>query len=706
MNSNSSNSGSIESYNHLKDEKSPYLLQHATNPVDWYPWFEEAFEKAQQEDKPIFLSIGYSTCHWCHVMAHESFEDPEIAELMNDTFVAIKVDREERPDIDSLYMQVCTMLTGRGGWPLTIIMDADKRPFFAGTYFPKESRYGRIGLKDLIKRIADLWQHQRSDLKKSSEEIITSLQEATNLETSKDNLNKTILDDAYLKAKRSYDSLYGGFSQAPKFPSPHKMLFLLRYWKRTGLDCPLEMVDTTLTKMRQGGVFDHLGFGFHRYSTDAKWLLPHFEKMLYDQALLALVYTEAFQATKKELYRQTVIEILEYVQKNLLDFKGGFYSAQDADSEGEEGKYYTWSQNELESSLTVEEMTFVKKMFHLEKEGNFLDEANKKKTNLNVLHMNKSHDQIRKELDITESNFKQQWAAIRMKLLKIRQQRIPPHTDDKILTDWNGLMIAAFAIAGRVFDEESYIRVAENAAGFILKMMFDDGRLYHRYRQGDRAIKGLLDDYAFTIWGLLELYESTFKTNYLKKALSLQKLMDDLFWDKEQKNGYFLTPKDGEELLIREKTIYDGAIPSGNSVAVFNLIRLSRLQAKPELEEKAMTILTSFAEMIKSSLLAFTMSLVSLEYLYGDSYEFVFVGDLQNKKLNQLLKTLYVCFIPHKVILHFPLKEEKQKAIKSLTDFVEYKTTINDQPTVYVCKNKFCKKPTNEPEEMIKLVET
>ncbi|MEA2069935.1 MAG: thioredoxin domain-containing protein, partial [Asgard group archaeon] len=406
------------SYNHLKNEKSPYLLQHADNPVNWYPWSEEAFQKAKKEDKPIFLSIGYSTCHWCHVMAHESFEDEEIAKLLNETFVCIKVDREERPDIDNLYMKICTMLTGRGGWPLTIILDTQKRPFFAGTYFPKESRYGVIGLKHLIYRIRDYWENRRSELETSAKEIITELQNYHEKSTKGSaGLDKTILKQAFNNIEHSFDNIHGGFSVAPKFPSPHKMYFLLRYWQRTNNQKALEMVEKTLTKMRLGGIYDQLGFGFHRYSTDRQWKVPHFEKMLYDQALLIFLYTEAYQATNKVLYQQTVVEIISYLQTTLLDKQGGFYSAQDADSEGEEGKYYTWTNKELKDILTKKEYSFIASIFTIIDSGNFVDQASGEKTGRNILYLSQSFADLSEQFNLTKTAFLRKFTEIRQKLL-------------------------------------------------------------------------------------------------------------------------------------------------------------------------------------------------------------------------------------------------------------------------------------------------
>ena len=474
--------------NRLQFEKSPYLLQHADNPIDWYPWGDEAFEKAQKEDKPIFLSIGYSTCHWCHVMEHESFEDPEVARLMNEIFVSIKVDREERPDIDKTYMTVSQMLTGSGGWPLNIIMTPDKKPFFAGTYFPKESRFGRVGMLDLVPRIQEIWLNEHQKALDTADQVVAALQKmsqqtVTQLKYSDEEegtLGKAILDAAYKQLADLFDEVHGGFGSAPKFPTPHTLLFLLRYWKRHDDEQALKMVERTLQAMRLGGVYDHIGFGFHRYSTDSKWLLPHFEKMLYDQALLAMAYTEAYQVTQKEEYARTAQEIFTYVLRDMTAPSGGFYSAEDADSEGVEGKFYVWSQEEIRHILDEEEAEFVMRVFNFEKGGNFKEQATGLKTGENIVHLQKPLADLAAGFKVTEQELRHRIENIRQKLFDIREQRVHPHKDDKILTDWNGLMIAALAKGAQVFDEPRYAQAAERAARFILDEAHDEnGRLLH-----------------------------------------------------------------------------------------------------------------------------------------------------------------------------------------------------------------------------------
>ncbi|MBK5114250.1 MAG: thioredoxin domain-containing protein [Candidatus Heimdallarchaeota archaeon] len=688
-------------YNRLIKEKSPYLLQHATNPVDWYPWGKEAFEKAKKEDKPIFLSIGYSTCHWCHVMAHESFEDPVVAKLMNDTFVNIKVDREERPEIDNIYMTVCQMITGSGGWPLTIIMDAEKKPFTAGTYFPKESRFGRIGMLELIPKIKNYWDNNRDELQMAAKEVISQLQSIETIPG--EELKQDMLDEAYREATLLFDEKNGGFRGAPKFPTPHKLMFLLRYWKRTGNKGALMMVEKTLTAMRSGGMYDHIGFGFHRYSTDSEWLLPHFEKMLYDQALLVIAYVEAYQATKKDEFRVVAEEILSYVLRDMTSQEGGFYSAEDADSEGEEGTFYIWTNDDILKVLGKEDGNLFLQVYNFEKEGNFKDQATQKKTGSNIPHLRKSITDLASELKISTKELSEKLEVMRAKLFENRETRIHPHKDDKILTDWNGLMIAAFSIAGRTFGNEEYITASEKALDFIIKNLeTDSGRLMHRFREGEVAIKGMIDDYAFLIWALLELYQTTFKAVYLKKAIQYNDILIEHFWD-EDKGAFFFTPNDGEELLVRKKEIYDGAIPSGNSVAMLNMLRISRITMDLTLEEKAVQMNKLFSTTIEQSLLAFTLFLSALEYAFGPSFEVVIVGKYNANDTSEMLKAVSSEYVPNKVVLFVPSDEENPE-IYNITDFVKYKSAKNDKATAYVCINRFCKFPTNEIGKMLELL--
>ena len=671
-------------FNKLKSEKSPYLLQHAKNPVNWYPWGQEAFDRARDEEKPIFLSIGYSTCHWCHVMAHESFEDEEVAKLMNEVFVSIKVDREERPDIDKIYMTICQMMTGSGGWPLTIIMTPDKKPFFAGTYFPKESRFGRVGIIDLIKRIKELWNNQRNELLNSAEQITFSLQNIDQ-ESPGEKFSDEILKKAFRQLSIQFDSVNGGFGNRPKFPTPHNLIFLLRYWKRSGDKKALEMVETTLQAMRKGGIYDHIGFGFHRYSTDSIWLVPHFEKMLYDQALIAIAYIEAYQATKNNLYKETAQEILSYVLRDMMSQEGGFYSAEDADSEGEEGKFYVWTQEELKDILNNDDLELAIKTFNIEESGNYLEEASGKKTKSNILYLK---DFPKKE------NF-ENLKKIRLTLFSERVKRIHPHKDDKILTDWNGLMIVALAKGTTAFQEPKYLETAKKAINFILSNLRDSkNKLLHRYKDGVSEIDGFLTDYSFLIWSLIELYESTFNIFYLKTALELHEIQIEDFWDNNV-GGFYFTAKDTEELLTKQKEIYDGAIPSGNSIAMLNLLKLSYITGNHELEEKADILLRVFSEKIKANPLAYTQFLIAIDFALGPSYSLVVAGNIDAIDTKELIKALLNEYLPNKVFM-FRNIEKPTPDIDEYSNFVEFFYNLDDMATAYVCINKTCKPPTHD----------
>jgi len=586
-------SESQHSANRLIDEKSPYLLQHAYNPVDWHAWSEDTFALARDKDLPVFVSIGYATCHWCHVMERESFEDQEVAQALNRSFISIKVDREERPDIDQIYMNACQMISGRGGWPLTVVMTPDKRPFFAATYIPKHGRFGQAGLLDLLAEISRLWNHDRDRITSSARQVTDNLQRLHQ------NLPETTLDASTLQAafkslEQRYDPEYGGFGQAPKFPAPHNLLFLLRYWQRSGKHEALNMVDTTLKAMRQGGIFDHLGYGFHRYSTDRSWLVPHFEKMLYDQAMLIMALAETYEHTRDPLYAQVIEETAGYVFHDMTDVSGAFYSAEDADSEGVEGKFYVWTEQEIDKLLSPEEARLAKKVFGLTPEGNFKDEATGRRTGANILHLPLPLDQAAESLGIDPENLSSQLETVRSKLLTARNQRIRPLLDDKVLTDWNGLMIAALAQAGRILGNDEYTQAAKQSARFILESMYQDGRLLHRYRDGQAAIPGMLDDYAFFIHGLIELHTATAERQYLESALDLTRTCLHHFWDPHN-GGFYLTPDDGEDLLTRPKEVTDGAIPSGNSVFLSNLLRLGQLTDNTELAQKANELITAFS---------------------------------------------------------------------------------------------------------------
>jgi len=688
--------------NRLINELSPYLRQHAHNPVDWYPWGTEAFERAQSEDKPIFLSIGYSTCHWCHVMAHESFEDPEVARLMNEAFVSIKVDREERPDIDSVYMSICHLMTGGGGWPLTIIMTPDKRPFFAATYIPRAGRFGLIGMMELIPGVRELWASRRGEALNVSGRIATLLQQTSQGMPGAE-LNETTLELAYEQLAKRFDGRHGGFSNAPKFPTPHNLLFLLRYWKRTGDSAALDMVEKTLQAMRRGGIYDHVGFGLHRYATDSQWLVPHFEKMLYDQAMSAMAYTEAYQATGKGDYGKTAREIFTYVLRDMTAPEGGFYSAEDADSEGEEGKFYLWTQEEVFRLFGDEERDFVARVFNIEKDGNFAEQRTGRKSGVNILHVTKSLEELASDLSLSRSDLESHLEAIRQKLFAYREKRVHPMKDDKILTDWNGLMIAALAKGAQYFDEPEYAEAARHAADFLVgNMRKTDGRLWHRYRDGQAGVQANLDDYAFLVWGLVELYEAVFAVKYLRVAVELTEDMLRHFWDGDT-GGLYLTPEDGESLLVRKKEIHDGAIPSGNSVAMLNLLRLGRMTATPDWEEKAAAVGRAFSQSVKQSLSAHSQLMVALDFGVGPSHEVVIAGNAQAEDTSTMVKALRTRFLPNKVVLLNP-DEQDSPEMSQLAAFTRNQTSIEGKATAYVCLNYNCKSPTTDVNKMLELL--
>ncbi|NPD88321.1 MAG: thioredoxin domain-containing protein [Asgard group archaeon] len=684
--------------NHLINEKSPYLLQHAHNPVDWYPWKDETFEKAKKENKPIFLSIGYATCHWCHVMERESFENEQVAKILNDNFVSIKVDREERSDVDSIYMTVCQMMTGGGGWPLTIIMTPEKKPFFAGTYFPKSGQFGRPGLIDILNQVAELWENSRDEVLTSATDITTHLQKNTdNIPTSYD--AEEFIARAFDIFDNRFDKVFGGFGNAPKFPSPHNLLFLLRYWKRAGDEIALNMVEKTLQKLRQGGIWDHIGYGFHRYSTDREWLVPHFEKMLYDQAMLTIAYTEAYQATKNPIYKDTAEKILKYVMRDMTSPEGGFYSAEDADSEGVEGKFYVWTQEEIKKLLDKEDADLFIKFSGISQEGNFFEEASKEKTSDNIIHTKNTLTDLAEELKLPETELESRMENIRELLFEYRKKRIHPLKDDKILTDWNGLMIVAFAKAARVLGNEDYLVSAAKASEFILSEMKNkEGKLLHRFREGDKSITANLDDYAFMIWGLLELYETTFEAKYLKESLVLSKIIMEYFWD-ESKGGFYFTPEYGEELLIREKTIYDGAIPSGNSVSMYVLLKLGRLTSNPTYEENANKIAEIFAQQVQKMPNAYSFLLLGLDFALGPSFEIVVVGDPDSQETTSMIEELRNQYLPNKVVLFKSTKNEKE--ISNIIEILKEYKTIENKPTAYVCQEFVCKNPTTDIDIML-----
>ncbi len=691
--------------NRLIKEKSPYLLQHAHNPVDWYPWCEEAFQKAKQEDKPIFLSIGYSTCHWCHVMEKESFENEEVAALMNDAFISIKVDREERPDIDGIYMSVCQMMTGSGGWPLTIIMTPDKKPFFSGTYFPKKNKFNRIGMIELIPKINEAWLNKRDDINKSADDITNSLKIST-VSNEKAELTNEVFDRAFENYRQRYDSVNGGFGSAPKFPSPHNLMFLLRYYHRTKNESALEMVSHTLTQMRLGGIYDHIGFGFARYSTDREWLVPHFEKMLYDQAMLCMAYTEAYQITKENLFKQTAEEILEYVLRDMTHPEGGFFSAEDADSEGEEGKFYLWTIEEIRNVLSDDAKLFIK-LFNIDDGGNlpageagWTDESKAMMTETNILHLKNSIDNLKKTDEFKHIDLIEFITRTRRKLFDEREKRIHPHKDDKILTDWNGLMISAFCKAAGVFNNNLYKLTAEKAMNFILtKLRTNDGKLIHRFRDGEAGLPAHIDDYSFIIQALLDLFELTFKPEHLKTAIEFQEILFKHFLDKDG-GGFFFTSDESEELISRQKDLYDGAYPSGNSVILSNLIRLGKFTANQKYDETAEKMINTFSKQIDDYPSVFSQFLTGLDWVLNQSYEIVIAGEEKSEEVSGAIKTLRSIFLPNKIFIYNKGDEELLKIIP----YLSVNRTIKNQLTIYVCENFKCNMPVHSVDEALLII--
>jgi uncharacterized protein YyaL (SSP411 family) len=676
--------------NRLIKEKSPYLLQHAYNPVDWYPWCDEAFEKAKKEDKPIFLSIGYSTCHWCHVMERESFEDEEIAKILNENFVCIKVDREERPDIDQFYMNICVMVRGHGGWPLTIIMTPDKKPFFVGTYFPKESTYYKIGLKDLLLQLSELWKKEKDKVLTRADQILKNLKLLSKQSTNVELLNEEDLNNCYLHFKDNFDPIYGGFGKAPKFPSPQNLMFLMRYYYFFKEKKALEMAVKTLKQMAKGGIFDHVGYGFHRYSTDNLWLLPHFEKMLYDQAMLLLAYTEAYQITKNEDFKKIVEKIIVYLIRDMENLKGAFYSAEDADSEGEEGKFYTWEYKELEKILEDDFEVF-KKISNIKPEGNYREEATNRPSGRNIIHISRDWQELSLELGKSPEEIKEVYNRAIKKLFEARENRIRPLKDTKILTDWNGMVIKALSKAGRFFNIDEYIEIAKRTADFIISNLYKDGVLYHRYKDGEAKVKGNLDDYAFLIWGLIGLYQSTFEDKYLEIAINLTDKAISLFWDYEE-SGFFFSSKDNKDILIRQKELYDSAYPSGNSIMYNNLVDLFKMTSDLKYKRYIESMEKLYSYPIKKVPFGSPMFLIGFMNMLKP-IEIVASGD-KNKTL-AILKDIDREFIPNKT------QVLKSEYTTKLSDFIK-NIPDSKSPLFYICRDFTCSQPVKTKEEILK----
>jgi len=669
--------------NRLINEKSPYLLQHAYNPVDWYPWSEEAFSKARTEDKPVFLSIGYSTCHWCHVMSHESFEDVEVARILNRDFISIKMDREERPDIDSVYMTVCQIMTGSGGWPLTIIMTPEKKPFYADTYLPKTSRYGKIGLIELLEEVAKQWKTNRRRLVEAGEEISTYLGKLTERRTEGEP-SRELIKNAFDSFSRNYDPKWGGFGVAPKFPTPHNLIFLLRYSRLENSAEALKMSEKTLEQMYKGGIFDHIGGGFSRYSTDDKWLVPHFEKMLYDNALLAYAYLEAYGLTKRRLYRSVAEKTLRYVLRELTDPKGGFYSGQDADSEGVEGKYYVFTPEEIERVLGKSEGRKFCERFGISGEGNFEGKS------IPNLIENPSFEDEGPDI-----------SALCEKLYDYRLKRTSLHKDDKILTSWNALMISTLAKASFLLGEKSYLDAAVRAESFISEYLTDKtGRLLVRWRDGEAANLGQLDDYSFYALCLLELYNATFDASYLKKALRIAGETMRLFEDSEN-GGYYIYASDSEQLISRPKDVYDGAMPSGNSVAALVLGRLAQLTGDETIRtaaDRQLRFISGAAGEYPSG------SAFSMIALLGSLYPSMELVCVTSGREAPRELTDFLCEEPSLNLAVILKTSENSSLLSEVSPFTSEYPIPEKGSLYYLCRNNSCFAPTESIQEVKRLI--
>ena len=674
--------------NSLINEKSPYLLQHAHNPVDWLPWGSQALARAKSENKPLFLSIGYSTCHWCHVMAHESFEDPEVARLINSLTVPVKIDREERPDLDGVYMAACQLMTGAGGWPLSIFADHQGRPFYAATYIPKNAGFGRAGLMELLPAIHQAWTDRRGEVEASSAKVHEALRESQTPGPAAGEPDATDLAAAFAHLSQRFDPTWGGFGAAPKFPSPHGLMFLLRHYKRSGDHRALHMVDKTLTAMRLGGIFDHVGLGFHRYSTDGQWLVPHFEKMLYDQAMLAMAYTEAWQVTQRPLFAQTAKEIFAFALRDLRDDGGAFLSAVDADSEGQEGKFYLWTEEQVRRVLAPDQAQVYLKLYNFAATGNFRDEAAGRAVGTNIPRLT---DQPGDQAAWLEQ--------ARARLFAAREERVRPNVDDKILTDWNGLMIAALAKASLAFAHPPLAKGAAQAADFILARLRDSsGRLAHAYRDGQAQVPGTLDDYAFFIWGLVELYQASFDPVWLQAALDLCAQLLENFWD-DQAGAFFLTAQDAETVLVRQKDFLDAALPSGNSVAMLVLLKLGRMAGRPDLTERAARLARCPAHLVKTHPTAFTMLLCAVDLALGPGADLVLAAP-DPDSLEPFLEPLRRAFLPGLLLL----RPDPEGRLAELASFTTAMTPLDNRATAYVCLDGRCQPPVGQVSEMLKLL--
>ncbi len=662
--------------NNLINETSPYLLQHAHNPVNWFAWGEEAFEKAKAEDKPVLISIGYSACHWCHVMEHESFEDEETARVMNANFVNIKVDLEERPDVDQIYMAFVQMTNGNGGYPLNVFLTPDKLPFFGGTYFPPVNRYNMPSFQRVLESVADAYKNKRDELLHSANEILGEIRRVGLVEVEREGLNLDQLDKAFQSFVRTFDNVNGGFGGAPKFPPPMSLEFLLRYYKRTGNENALEMVKKTCDKMAHGGIYDQLGGGFHRYTVDAIWLTPHFEKMLYDNAQSARIYLHLFQVTKDEFYKRIAVETLEYVRREMLDEKGGFYTAQDADSEGVEGKFFVWTPAEIEEILGDADAPVFNFFYDISEDGNFEEK--------NILNVKNSLSETAEVLKIPEEKLKEVLMRGREKLFTEREKRIKPFRDEKVLTAWNGLMLATFAEASAILDNQDYLAIARRNADFILDNLQKDDYLLRSWKDGQAKLNAYLEDYANFAYGLIELFQVLGEVKYLREAKRLADILITEFWDADG-GAFFFTANNHEELIVRTKDFYDNATPSGNSAAADVLLKLAHLVGDEKYERFAVTVLRLVSPQIRRYPNAFGRVLSALEFYLNPTKEIVILG----AKAGELEREVWRDYLPNKVVVLAENAEEHAELIPLL----QARNMIDNKPTAFVCENFICQKP-------------
>ena len=669
--------------NRLIDETSPYLLQHAHNPVDWYPWGSDALDAAKAQDKPILLSVGYSACHWCHVMERESFENPAIAELMNEGFISIKVDREERPDIDSIYMTAVQTLTGQGGWPMTVFLTPDGRPYYGGTYFPPEDRGGMPAFPRVLEAMAKAYREDRGDVVRATDQLLDRMRQVSASVRSLDPLTEDVIGRAYRGIAGQFDDQHGGIGMQPKFPQPMTYEFLLRYYQRTGDQQALAMVDLTLKRMAEGGIYDQIGGGFHRYSTDTFWLVPHFEKMLYDNALLVRLYLHGFQVTGNPLYRRVVEETLDYVLREMADASGGFYSAQDADSEGVEGKFFIWRPEEIVGALGEADGSLVNRYFGVTLEGNFEGRT--------ILHVAPDAP----EAGISSDGLETVIARAKNRLREVREERIHPQRDDKILTSWNALMLAAFAEAASVLGRDDYGAVAERTARFLLTSLRRDGRLLRTYKAGKAKLNGYLEDYAFLADALLALHEQTLDQHWLEEALELGEQMSDLFWD-ESTGQFYDTGRDHEALILRPKDLTDNAIPSGNSMAVSVMLRLAVIAGDSDLERKAVTALRSVRAIMERAPAGAGHWLGALDFSLSAIKEIVIVGNGEAPEARALAAEVHRRYIPNRVLVG----TSGDGGLLAGSPLIEGRKAVGGRPTAYVCEKYVCKLPVTEPSDL------